>query len=255
MVEYIATRDGVEKIPPDLRTLSATQKQEQLISDILSQFPDSTELFEYEDYIKQPTVENASEFIGAALDQNLDKLSHQEIYVNYIATRPRAEKLGTHGLFTDADTTPILSKVAEEVAEHTGNVWTPIISLRREDAVRLGYDNAAAWMALIRKQRNMFAEQMKIAPENLRWYAAFHNEGHHPHCHMLVYSVNPREGYVTSRLSKKCGAVWQGKSFSRISFRFIPNRPHREMSLLKKPRSLKRNHRQDERQRLRERNH
>ena len=197
LVTYIATREGVEKIPPGSRTLPVTKKQKQLMANLLSQFPDTADLFEYEDYLKQPTVENASEFITAALDQNLDQLSHQEVYVNYIATRPRAEKLGTHGLFSDEDTPLVLSKVAEEVSQHTGNVWTPIISLQREDAARLGYDNATAWMALLRKQRNVFAEQMKISPENLRWYAAFHNEGHHPHCHMIVYSVNSREGYVT----------------------------------------------------------
>jgi TPR repeat protein len=203
LVEYVATRDGVEIISPASRERPATEKQEQLIADILNQFPDTTDLFEYKDYINQPTVENASELISAALDQNMDQLSHQEVYVNYIATRPRAEKLGTHGLFSDEGTRLVLSKVMSEVGAHTGNVWTPIISLRREDAARLGYDNAAAWMALIRKQRNIFAEQMKIAPENLRWYAAFHNEGHHPHCHMLVYSVNPREGYVTKPAIEK----------------------------------------------------
>ena len=197
LIEYVATRDGVEKISPVSRDNPITQKQELLIADILTQLLDTADLFEYEDYIKQPTAENASEFINAALDQNMDQLSHQEIYVNYIATRPHAEKLGTHGLFSDDDSPLVLSKVMEEVGQHTGNVWTPIVSLRREDAARLGYDSAAAWIALLRKQRNNFAEQMKIAPENLRWYAAFHNEGHHPHCHMLVYSVNPREGYVT----------------------------------------------------------
>lgn len=202
LVEYIATREGVEMISQDKRAM-VTKKQEKLISDILAQLPDTEDLFEYEDYLNQATVENASEFITAALDQNLDRLSHQEIYINYIATRPRAEKLGTHGLFSDEETPLVLSKVMEEVAQHTGNVWTPIISLRREDATRLGYDNAAAWMALIRKQRNILAEQMKIAPENLRCYAAFHNEGHHPHCHMLVYSVNPREGYVTKPAIEK----------------------------------------------------
>ncbi|KTE92469.1 serine/threonine protein phosphatase [Desulfitobacterium hafniense] len=197
LVEYVATRDGVEKISPVSRDSPATQKQEMLITDILTQFPDAADVFEYEDYLKHSTAENASQFIGSVLEQNLDQLSHQEIYVNYIATRSRAEKLGTHGLFSDEEAPLVLSKVMEKVARHTGNVWTPIISLRREDAARLGYDNAAAWTALLRKQRNMFAEQMKITPENLRWFAAFHNEGHHPHCHMLIYSVNPREGYVT----------------------------------------------------------
>lgn len=203
LVEYVATRDGVEKISPVSRDSRITLKQELLIADILTQLPDTADLFEYEDYIKQPSIENASEFINTALDQNMDQLSHQEIYLNYIATRPRAEKLGTHGLFSDDDEPLVLSGVMEEVGQHTGNVWTPIISLRREDAARLGYDNAAAWMALIRKQRNIFAEQMKMAPENLRWYAAFHNEGHHPHCHMLVYSANPREGYVTKSAIEK----------------------------------------------------
>ncbi|AEY67558.1 TPR repeat-containing protein [Clostridium sp. BNL1100] len=203
LVVYVATREGVEKIPQVNRLLPSTKKQEQLITDILSQFPDTASLFEYEDYLAHSTMENASEFILAALDQNLDKLSHQEVYVNYIATRPRAEKLGSHGLFSDEEAPLVLSRVAEEVAHHAGNVWTPIISLRREDAARLGYDNAAAWMDLLRKQRNVFAEQMKIAPENLHWYAAFHNEGHHPHCHILVYSVNSREGYVTKPAIEK----------------------------------------------------
>lgn len=197
LVTYVATREGVERIPQNRRSLPTTGKQKLLIADILARFPDSDRLFEYEDYQNSPTVENASELISAALDQNLDQMSHQEVYVNYIATRPRAEKLGAHGLFSDEDTPLVLSRVAAEAARHTGNIWTPIISLRREDAARLGYDNAAAWIALLRKQRNVFAEQMKISPENLQWYAAFHNEGHHPHCHMIVYSADPREGYVT----------------------------------------------------------
>ena len=203
LVTYVATREGVEKIPQNRRNLPTTLKQKLLIADILARFPDSDRLFEYEDYQNSPTVENASELISAALDQNLDQLSHQEVYINYIATRPRAEKLGAHGLFSDENTPLVLSRVAEEAAWHTGNIWTPIISLQREDASRLGYDNAAAWMALLRKQRNVFAEQMKISPENLRWYAAFHNEGHHPHCHMIVYSVDPREGYVTKQAIEK----------------------------------------------------
>ena len=203
LVTYVATREGVERIPQNRRNLPTTLKQKLLIADILARFPDSDRLFEYEDYQNSPTVENASELISAALDQNLDQLSHQEVYINYIATRPRAEKLGAHGLFSDENTPLVLSRVAEEAAWHTGNIWTPIISLQREDASRLGYDNAAAWMALLRKQRNVFAEQMKISPENLRWYAAFHNEGHHPHCHMIVYSVDPREGYVTKQAIEK----------------------------------------------------
>ncbi|MPM00234.1 hypothetical protein DesLBE_3963 [Desulfitobacterium sp. LBE] len=175
LIEYVGTREGVEKLPQFKRDQPATSKQIERIEDILTCFPDSKSLFEYEDYKNKPTPENASAFITAAIDHNLDQLTHQEVYVNYIATRPRAEKLGGHGLFTDEDGPLALSQVAERVAEHTGNIWTPIISMRRENAARLGYDNASAWIALLRQQRNIFAEQMKIAPENLRWYAAFHD--------------------------------------------------------------------------------
>jgi len=202
-VNYVATRDGVEKILSEAHTSSPTEKQQKLIVEILNQFPDAADLFEYEDYLHAPNIGNASEFITMALEQNIDRIGKKENYVDYIANRPRVEKIGTHGLFSDEGVPVVLSKVAEEVSNHTGNVWTPIVSLRREDAARLGYDNARAWMDIVRNQRNVIAEQMKIAPENLKWYAAFHNEGHHPHIHMIVYSTNPREAYVTKQAIQK----------------------------------------------------
>jgi TPR repeat protein len=196
-VEYVATREGVEKVPDTRGLLSATKKQQELIADILQKIPDTADLFEYEDYLKNQTRENASEFITVALEQNIDLLGKRENYVGYIANRPGAEALGAHGLFTDANVPVVLSQVAKEVGSHSGNVWTNVVSLRREDAARLGYDNAKAWQNLICGQRNHIAQQMKIKPENLRWYAAFHNEGHHPHVHIIAYSVNPSEAYVT----------------------------------------------------------
>lgn len=142
-------------------------------------------------------LKNASEFISMAVEQNLDLLGKRKNYVGYIANRPGAKAIGTHGLFTDAGVPVVLSQVAEKVANHIGNVWTNVISLRREDAPRLGYDSAKAWRDLIRGQRNHIAEQMKITPENLRWYAAYHDEGHHPHVHLIAYSADPGEAYVT----------------------------------------------------------
>ena len=161
--------------------------------------PDTADLFEYEDYLKKPTRENASEFISIALENNLDLIGKKKNFVDYIANRPRVEKFGSHGLFTDEGVPVVLSKVADEVSNHSGNVWTNIVSLRREDAERLGYDCAKPWQDLIRAQRNIIAENMKIAPENLRWYAAFHNESHHPHIHLIAYSINPKEAYVTKQ--------------------------------------------------------
>ena len=199
LVEYVATREGVDKISDSSRFLPATQTQQQLISEILQKLPDTADLFEYEDYLKNQTRENATEFITIALENNLDIISKKKNFIDYIANRPKVEKLGTHGLFTDDGVSIVLSQVAEEVSNHSGNVWTNIVSLRREDAVRLGYDSAKQWQDLIRAQRNVIAENMKIAPENLRWYAAFHNESHHPHIHLIAYSINPKEAYVTKQ--------------------------------------------------------
>lgn len=199
LVEYVATREGVEKVLGSSNLLPATKNEQRLIPQILRTLPDTANLFEYEDYLKNQTRENASEFISIALENNLDLIGKKKNFVDYIANRPGAEKLGSHGLFTDEGVPVVLSKVAEEVSSHPGNVWTNVISLRREDAARLGYDCAKPWQDLIRAHRNVIAENMKIAPENLRWYAAFHNESHHPHVHLIAYSINPREAYVTKQ--------------------------------------------------------
>jgi len=199
LVNYIATRDGVEKIKAkDINNLSS-EKQNELINQIIKEFPNTKNLFEYEDYIKNPSIENASEFISIALEENYDKVGKLKNYVDYIANRPRVERIGKHGLFTGGDDSLVLSRIADEVANHEGNVWTPIISLRREDAERLGYDNAESWHNMLSYYAIDIAESLKIKPENFRWYAAFHNEGHHPHIHMVCYSTDPREGYLTKK--------------------------------------------------------
>ena len=122
-----------------------------------------------------------------------------EGYMAYMATRPRVEKQGTHGLFTSVGEPVVLAQVAGELDSHRGPVWTLIVSLRREDAQRLGYDSAARWRDLLRAQAGKLAEGLKIAPSHLKWYAAFHNEGHHPHVHLISYSTKPGEGFLTKQ--------------------------------------------------------
>ena len=117
------------------------------------------------------------------------------IYMRYIATRPRVEKHGEHGLFGAEDAVD-LEKTLGELKAHEGNVWTIIYSLRREDAARLGYDNAASWRALLRSKQADFAEAMQIPPSQLRWYAAFHDESNHPHIHMMLWSNDPKYGFL-----------------------------------------------------------
>ena len=192
-MKYIATREGVEKLAGNG---PVTKGQRELIQKLLTDFPDAAELFEYEDYCKTPTLGTASAFITMALDANLHEIDSESGYMQYIATRPRVQKRGTHGLFSSA-TAVDLTAAMSELEAHEGNVWTIIYSLRREDAARLEFDNADAWRTLLMENSAALAKSMKISFDNFRWYAAFHDEGHHPHIHMMVWSTDPKEGYLT----------------------------------------------------------
>ena len=196
-VRYISTREGVEKADESKKNLPATSAQKDLIRQLLKDMPESKDMLEYEDYRQRSTIGNASEFITQALERNLDMAAMKENYVDYLANRPRVERIGEHGLFTDAGKPVILSEVQKEVSGHKGPVWTHVVSLRLEDAARLGYDSAREWMSLLRSKRAMLSRHMKIDSADLRWYAAFHNEGHHPHVHLMVYSAKDNDGFLT----------------------------------------------------------
>ena len=192
-LRYIGTRERVEIIPDDR---PPTRKQEQLITKLTKDFPEAKELGEYSDYKDKPTKANASVFITRALEENWFQVQQSDGYMKYIATRPRAERLGDHGLFGDEDAVD-LEKTMRELDQYSGNVWTHILSLKREDAARLGYDNAKAWRNLLRANRNDIAAAMNIQPNHFHWYAAFHDEGNHPHVHMMAWSTVPGEAYLT----------------------------------------------------------
>lgn len=231
-VQYIGTREGVEKVSDTTALLPATAKQKELIQDILNRIEDADRMHEYYDYLQKPTRENASEFITQALENNLDIIAKKKNYIDYLANRPRVERIGTHGLFSYAGESVVLSKVAEEVANHEGVIWTNVISLRREDAERLGYDSAAQWQELLRSRVQTFAENYKIDSTNLKWYAAFHNESHHPHVHLVIYSQNPREGYLTRQGIETMRSVLAHDIF-RQDFMSIYERKTKQRNLLK----------------------
>lgn len=213
--KYIATREGVEKIDDSQRHAPATIKQQELIMRILRDFPDAKESHEYEDYRREKTIGNASEFITRALEENMDRVADSKTYADYIATRPRAERFGSHGLFTDDGVQVQLSKVSQELNEYTGHVYTTILSLRREDAARLGFDNGSRWRDFLRGQTQTISENLKIPMEHLRWYAAYHNEGHHPHIHMIAYSTVPGEGYLSDKSVEKLRSTFAREIFSQ----------------------------------------
>lgn len=197
--KYIATRETVEKRSQKFvdRNTNATKNQEQLINDLINDFPESKRYLEYEDYEREPTIENAGELISTIVERNADVVGNRQNFVGYMAMRPGVEKRGSHGLFNEKDEPIILNQAANEIAEHKGNVWSHVVSLRREDAVRLGFDNSDAWRELVKRHISDIAKAQNIPLCNLKWYAAYHDTTHHPHIHLLVYSTNPKQGFLT----------------------------------------------------------
>ena len=197
--KYIATRETVEIRSQKFvdRNANATKNQEQLINNLINDFPESKRYLEYEDYEREPTIENAGELISTIVERNADVVGNRQNFVGYMAMRPGVEKRGSHGLFNEKDEPIILNQAANEIAEHKGNVWSHVVSLRREDAVRLGYDNSDAWRELVKRHISDIAKAQNIPLCNLKWYAAYHDTTHHPHIHLLVYSTNPKQGFLT----------------------------------------------------------
>ena len=237
LIKYIALREGVQKIDDTWRYKPVSKEQKKLITELTEEFPDTKNSFEYTDYLAHPSKGTASEFISRAIEDNVDLIGKRENYVEYIAKRPRAERQGEHGLFTDQNVPINLSKVAAEVANHDGNVYTHILSLRREDASRLGYDNAYAWRNLVRSQAETIAKNMKIPLCDLRWYAAFHNESYHPHIHMVAYSVG-KEPYLTKQGIRNIKAAFARQIFKHDLMQLYIEQTNQRNALVQQSRDV-----------------
>ena len=199
LVKYIATRETVEIYTPTQRGLPATDSQQELVEKLIEMFPTEKLSHEYEDYRSQPTKENASELISELLERNADLITDRQMLVKYISERPGVEKIGKHGLFTDERGEVDLAQVMKTIANHNGNIWSHVVSLKREDAERLGYITPQIWQELVKNSIAEIANAQNIPIDNIRWYAAFHNTAHHPHIHLLVYSVIPNQGHLTPK--------------------------------------------------------
>ena len=193
-VKYIATRpNAVHNSAP------ATEKQQALIASLIPDFPDCMTTAEYLQYAANNTQQNASALIDSVVEENADRVVTREKYIGYLAHRPGAVKVSSHALFGQTDAPIDLNAAADEIANHGGNVWTHVVSLRRADAQQMGYETLDAWRSLVRRQMPNIAKQMKIDLNNLRWYAAFHDKETNPHVHIVVYSANLKEGFLTAR--------------------------------------------------------
>ena len=219
LLRYIGTRESVEKLPTGIDHSRSTVRQQRLIDEVLKSFPHSREYVEYKNYESDSTKSNATNFINAVIARNdvsrLDKL------VSYIAERPGVEKIGSHGLFSQTDDKIDLDAVPEEVNSHGGIVFTHIISLRREDAERLGYNNAQAWKDLVRRNVTELAEAHSINLSNLQWYAGFHNKDHHPHIHLVVYSKDGKQGWITKKTIQDMRRLFAGDVFHNEQYKLF----------------------------------
>ncbi len=199
LIRYMGTREGVEKLPNGIDNKPATKKQRELICECITAVPESLMYPELKMYQEQETRYTATEFLDAFIERNADRIDGVKKLVQYYGERPGVEKLGRHGLFSQTDVKIDIDEIADEVSNHEGILWTHVISLRREDAERLGYNNADAWKELVRRNALQIAEAHKIEPSQLQWYGAFHNTTHHPHIHLIVYSKDTKQGYLTNK--------------------------------------------------------
>lgn len=220
LLKYMATREGVEKLDTNAEHKPSTKQQDSLIYRAFRHYPDICMYPEFDSYVKNMTKANASELLNAIVERNADTVDDLKTLVHYVAERPGVEKLGSHGLFSDTDEDIDLEKAAEEVASVDGIVFADVISLRREDASRLGYDNAEAWKNCVRRNINEIAEAHKIPVSELKWYAAFHNTKHHPHIHLMVYSANGN-GYITKKGYEKLKSAFANDIFRNEQYKLF----------------------------------
>lgn len=196
---YFATREGVQLLKDNTASLPPTKKQQQYIQRLLRSFPEAKKLPEHEGYQTAPSRQSAVELIEQIHEDFVEPMDGRENYLDYVANRPGVKTLGEHGLWDANGKVSSLENAVAEVAQHPGNVWTPVISLSRENAERLGYTDLENWQALIRSSITDIAKGYKIHPDHLRWYAALHEKEKHIHVHMVIFSTDPKEGYLTKQ--------------------------------------------------------
>lgn len=209
---YFATREGVQLLKDDNTHLPATKKQQKYIQRLLRSFPEAKELPEHEDYATEPNRQTAFDLIEQIHEDFVEPMGSRENYLDYVANRPGVKSLGEHGLWNADGKVTSLENAIAEVAQHQGNVWTPIISLSRQNAERLGYTDLENWQALINASITDIAKGYKIHPDHLRWYAALHEKRS---ISMSTWSFSPptqRKVSSPSKVSAVSSPHWSARS-------------------------------------------
>ena len=204
----------------------ATDKQIKLIDELINSLPNSEEMpFEYEDFRKAPTQKNASALISRLSEEVMENGSFDKVanFVEYIAKRPSVYKVGEHGLFSGGSNVD-LDEAVKEVSNHEGNIYSHVLSLRRQDAQKLGYEKQKPFRDLVLAHIDEIAEAHNIKPENLIWYGAMHNTTYHPHMHLIVMSKDPKEGYFNKESIKNLKSKFAGDIFAQERYELYINK-------------------------------
>ena len=204
----------------------ATDKQIKLIDELINSLPSSEEMpFEYEDFRKAPTQKNASALISRLSEEVMENGAFDKVanFVEYIAKRPSVYKVGEHGLFSGGSNID-LDEAVKEVSKHEGNIYSHVLSLRRQDAQKLGYEKQKPFRDLVLAHIDEIADAHNIKPENLIWYGAMHNTTYHPHMHLIVMSKDPKEGYFNKESIKNLKSKFAGDIFARERYELYINK-------------------------------
>jgi len=212
-LNYIATREGVAKIGDGWRDKQITTAQQNIIDEMIKTYPKVKSLPEYNEWQIFHTRGYASEFIARAFEDAPEMLESKS-YLDYIATRPRAERFGSHGLFSDDGKELVLDRERKEIQSYGKHIFTGILSLKREDAERLSFNSAESWRSFLRGMKVELAKYYGIPIDKLKWYGAFHNEQSHPHVHLVVYSADETHpGYLSKESLRQLKSVLETEIF------------------------------------------
>ena len=137
-------------------------------------------------------------------DLRIERENERMAKLGYVAFRPGsvAEPNAGHALF-DAHGVPVRAEIQRELKETESAIITSVVSVRREDAAELGLSTKQDWERLLRSQWPNYVESLGVmAPENVRWVAAYHigDKSGIPHCHVFTWDAS---GQFDSLLPKQ----------------------------------------------------
>lgn len=122
-------------------------------------------------------------------------------HLYYIATRTNAvnNEYGSSifGYYNYSNLPPDIqkkevAKYIKAISEQKNNVYRGIISLKEDDAIRLGYTNRKSWELMIQKNIQKIADVMNIPFSRLEYCGVVHLKKGNPHLHYMFWDKSQK---------------------------------------------------------------